>query len=75
MFYDLSALLEDVTAYRPRGEIVPAPNSCAVCGGNPRIHGMSYSNSRSAYHYYEAPSNAVRLLRMKARRATALDNS
>ena len=67
MFYDLSALLEDVSVYRPRGENTPAPNSCAVCGEDARTHSMSYSSVSGAYHYYEAPSNSVRLLRMKAR--------
>lgn len=47
--------------------VIPEPNSCAVCGQEQRTHGLSYSK-RLGYHQWVEPSNEVRLRRMKARR-------
>jgi len=57
-----------------RGSL-PEPNSCAVCGSPAREHGNiwignerpGHTDTSGASHGYETPTDALRLIRMKAR--------
>lgn len=55
---------------------VPSPDSCAACGcEGDRNHAFSWvvrEDGTAGFHHYEAPSNELRLLRMKARRTLKL---
>lgn len=63
----IATLVEDPRLFRYTDDTaIPEPNSCWACGAA-GSHGMSWTPARGS-HYYIAPSDAVRLLRMKARR-------
>lgn len=71
---ELSDLVEDVLFFERARWITdptPAPDSCAVCGGDRRNHSMSWSRRRdgsSGFHSYTEPDDSLRLARMRARR-------
>lgn len=47
-----------------------AVNGCKHCGVEKRDHGQLWTPTTS-WHYYVEPSDLLRLLRLKARRAAA----
>ena len=50
---------------------LPDPNGCALCGLPERGHGIWYNAQHLGGGGYVAPTDAVRLERMKARRAAS----
>lgn len=72
--YTITELVEDARTFIGRNKTddpIPAPNSCAACGAQERYHATSWVNRPNGtgdLHRYEAPSNALRLARMRARR-------
>lgn len=45
-----------------------SPNACALCGEDKRSHGLLFHREISEWGGWIAPSNALRLERMKANR-------
>jgi len=74
MFDAIATLVEDPKKFTHgrigRNRIIPNPDDCAACGDLKGYHGMSWVTRKDGtgeFHSYEAPSNELRLLRMKAR--------
>lgn len=51
-----------------------APDACALCGQMQRNHGLRFHKEMSGFMGWVAPSNALRLERMKTNRALGLKN-
>jgi hypothetical protein len=68
MHSEIESLVEEIRRFRYKGDdVIPEPDSCAVCGEQQRNHGLMYSK-RLGYHQWVMPENSLRLKRMKARR-------
>lgn len=70
LMFDISMLVEDSRYFRNsrRTGTIPEPNSCALCGAHGPNEGMYIAGSVGLHTWVE-PSDKLRLLRMKARRA------
>lgn len=68
MYFAMLTLVRDPRFFeRLPDDVIPEPNSCAVCG-KPKGSGMWYSSYLRGYHDWIEPSDELRLARMKARR-------
>lgn len=52
-----------------------APNACALCGDMDRFHGLRFHREIGEWGGWVAPSNTLRLERMKTNRALGLKNT
>lgn len=75
MYSAMLTLLKDPRYFeRSADDVIPEPNSCAVCGYHYAKTGMYYSES-IGYHVWIEPTNELRLRRMKARREIVLSRT
>lgn len=70
MHHEIANLVEDTRyfAYK-KDNVIPAVNSCAVCGSHGPGGGMHIAGAVGV-HTWVAPSNELRLKRIKVRRET-----
>lgn len=69
MYHDIASLVEDTRYFAYKNDnVIPAVNSCAVCGAHGPKGGM-YIARPVGVHTWVEPSNELRLKRMKARKS------
>lgn len=67
MHKEIANLVEDTRFFAYKSDnVIPAANSCAVCGAHGEGGGMHYVDS-VGFHSWVEPSDELRLKRMKAR--------
>lgn len=67
MYFDMVNLVEDTRYFAYKADnIIPAPNSCAVCGAHGPGGGMHIAG-QVGLHTWVEPTDKLRLKRIKAR--------